>query len=76
MMKTTHFWNFPTSPCFGNQADEVLPGYSRKDCDHFTGNSVRHQLSWKSRAKVQPEGFRRLIFYMRNAKLYSLQFSA
>lgn len=66
-----------------NQSDEVLPGYSRKDFDHFTGNSVRHPLSWQSRTKVPPPpradelvGFRRLIFYMRNAKLYSLQFSA
>ena len=66
-----------------NQADEVLPGYSRKDFDRFTGNAIRHQLSWQSRTKVPAEPFqvpaepfRRLIFYMRNAKLYSLHFSA
>ena len=60
-----------------SQADEKLVlGYSRKDFDRFTGNSVRHQLSWKSRRKVSPEPFRRLVFYMRNAKLYSFHFSA
>jgi hypothetical protein len=59
-----------------NQADEVLPGYSRKDFDRFTGNTVRHALSWQSRTKVPAEPFRRLVFYMRNAKLYSLNFSA
>jgi hypothetical protein len=59
-----------------NQADEVLPGYSRKDFDRFTGNKVRHALSWQSRTKVPEQPFRRLIFYMRNAKLYSLNFSA
>ena len=58
-----------------NQADQVLPGYSRKDFDRFTGNTVRQQLSWQSRTKVPEEPFRRLIFYMRNAKLYSLHFS-
>jgi hypothetical protein len=59
-----------------NRADEVRPGYSRRDFDRFTGNAVRHQLSWQSRTNVPPDDFRKLIFYMRNAKLYSLQFSA
>jgi hypothetical protein len=59
-----------------NQADEVLPGYSRKDFDRFTGNAVRQPLSWQGRTKVPAEPFRRLVFYMRNAKVYSLQFVA
>lgn len=66
-----------------SQADEVLPGYSRKEFDRFTGDAVKHQLSWQSRIKIATEPFqipaepfRRLIFYMRNAKLYSLHFSA
>jgi hypothetical protein len=58
-----------------NHNDEIIPGYARKDFDRCTGTSVRHQLSWRSRTKVPPEGFRRLVFYMRNARLYSLQFS-
>jgi hypothetical protein len=57
-------------------ADEVLPGYGRKDFDRFTGNSVRQQLTWQVRAKLPDQPFRRLVFYLRNAKLYSLQFSA
>jgi hypothetical protein len=59
-----------------NQADEVMPGYSRKEFDRFTGDAVKHRLSWQSRTKVPPEAFRRLVFYMRSAKLYSLNFSA
>jgi hypothetical protein len=59
-----------------SQADEVLPGYSRKEFDRFTGNSVRQQLSWQSRAKMPGQTFRRLIVYLRNAKLYSFQFTA
>lgn len=59
-----------------NQADEVTPGYSRKEFDRFTGDEVRHQLSWQSKTKVPPDPFRRLVFYMRNAKVYSLQLSS
>lgn len=59
-----------------NQSDEVLRGYGRKDFDRFTGNAVRHQLSWQSQTKVPPEPYRRLVFYMRNAKLYSFRISA
>jgi hypothetical protein len=59
-----------------NQADEVIPGYSRKEFDRFTGDAVRHQLSWQSKTSVPSEPYRRLVFYMRNAKVYSLQFSS
>ena len=59
-----------------NQADEVIPGYGRKEFDRFTGDAVRHQLSWQSKTKVPADPFRRLVFYLRNARLYSLGFSA
>jgi len=72
-----------------NQADEVMPGCSRKAFDRFTGNAIRHQLSWQSRTTIPLQSvpsfhgdtstpsvsFRRLVFYMRNAKIYSMQFS-
>ena len=58
-----------------NQADEVIPGCSRKEFDRFTGDKVRHQLFWQSKTNIPAQPFRRLVFYMRNAKLYSLQFS-
>src|ERR1019366_2965173 len=32
-----------------NQGDDVMPGYSRKEFDRFTGDTVRHQLSWQSK---------------------------
>lgn len=69
-----------------NQADQVLPGCSREEFDRFTGNAVKHQLSWRSRTtipvqpyeslSVKPVSYRRLVFYMRNAKLYSFRFTA
>lgn len=59
-----------------DEGDEIISGYSRKDFDRFTGDAVRHQLSWQSRTVVPPGRFRRLLFYMRNAKVYSLQFLA
>jgi hypothetical protein len=58
-----------------NQDDEVIPGFGRKDFDHFTGNSTKLQLSWQGQTKIPLQPFRRLVFYMRNAKLYSLNFS-
>jgi hypothetical protein len=58
-----------------NQADEKFPGYSRAEFDRFTGDTVRHQLSWQAKTKIPADPHRRLVFYMRNAKVYSLQFS-
>jgi predicted GH43/DUF377 family glycosyl hydrolase len=59
-----------------NQADEVIPGFGRRDFDRFTGNATKQQLSWKGETKIPVQSFRRLVFYMRNAKLYSFNFSA
>ena len=59
-----------------NEKDEVIPGYSRKDFDRFTGSSTKHQLSWRGHKDIPQSPFRRVIFYMRDAKLYSFNFSA
>jgi hypothetical protein len=32
-------------------------------------------MCWRSEAKVPPDRFRRMVFYRRAAKLYSLRFS-
>ena len=59
-----------------DQSDEVVRSFSRKDSDRFTGDAVHHQLSWQSRSKIAPQPFYKLVFFMRNAKLYSLHFTA
>ncbi len=60
-----------------------LPGFSRADCDRFTGDSVRHVVTWNGKedaefTKHTPEGYTswgyyKLNIYMRKASLYSFQ---
>ncbi len=69
--------------------DQVLPGFSRSDCDVFTGDATRHVVSWHGCTEIpvqaterpqypDPETgrFRKLRFYMHNADLYSIQLTS
>jgi len=53
--------------------DRVIPGFSRDDCTPFTGDSVRHGLSWKT--ETLPEELlapdKKIRFILKNADLYS-----
>ena len=64
--------------------DRVLPGRALDDSDTFTGDSIRHTVTWRGDANLplpqdadsgtvytrfNPD--RRLRFVMRNAELYS-----
>ena len=64
--------------------DNVIPGFSREECDVFSGDSVRHTFSWNGRTEIpvatteramypEPERdrFRKIRFFMENAELYS-----
>jgi len=64
--------------------DEVLPGFSREECDVFRGDDVRHTFSWKGQPEIpvgsteraqypNPEipRFRKVRFFMEKAELYS-----
>ena len=66
--------------------DDVLPGFSRQECNVFTGDSVRHTFTWKGRSEIpvlsktkppypEPEigRFRKIRFYMDKAELYSFR---
>ena len=66
--------------------DEVLPGFSRTECDLFRGDAVRHAFSWQGKTEIpvgpaqraeypQPEveRFRKIRFYMENAELYTFR---
>ena len=54
-----------------------LPGYTTGECDPFSGDEIRHTVTWGRNQDVghlsgQPI---RLKFYQRNAALYSFQFT-
>ena len=51
----------------------VIPGFGNADCERFTGDSVRHTLSWKGREEIGGLFPLRIRFRMRDARLYSLQ---
>lgn len=61
-----------------NEAGAYLPGYGIADCLPISGDNVRFQVSWAAGPKLPvPFGGRlRLEFSMRDAKLYSFQFTA
>ena len=67
-----------------NIRDEVIPGFSVRDCDVFNGDSTCHTFSWKGQTqlpavtqeraeypKAELERFRKVRFYMDKAELYS-----
>ncbi len=53
--------------------NKVIPGFSRQDCIALTGDSVRHELRWKTAEfpKKLVDKDRKVRFYIRNADLYS-----
>jgi hypothetical protein len=56
-------------------ADEnILKGFSRADCDTFTGDKIKTTVSWKGKTKMAHNHHLRLRFYMHNASLYSFKF--
>ena len=58
-------------------ADEnVLEGCSRGACDTFSGDAVDCEVTWKGRADIPHPEELRLRFFLRNASLYSFQFTA
>ncbi|MFB3902003.1 MAG: hypothetical protein ACE15E_00985 [Acidobacteriota bacterium] len=66
-------------------ADQVLPGFSRQDCDVFTGDSINHKTSWRGRTSIpavhgratyphpEKERFRKFRFFLQDAEIYALQ---
>ena len=54
----------------------VWDGYSREECERFTGDSVRHRVTWSSPATLnQIIGPVKLKFYLRDADLYGFRFA-
>jgi hypothetical protein len=50
-----------------------IPGFSRSDCNPFTGDATCHTLSWKTDALPASHAVqeKKLRFYLKNADLYS-----
>ena len=54
--------------------DEPWQGFTRADCDRFTGDNTAHVVSWNGSTSVNMvPGYTRVRFYMRNAELYSFR---
>ena len=54
--------------------DNPWPGFSRADCDRFTGDNVHHMVTWAGRSRISELPFAvKLRFHMRDADLYSFQ---
>jgi len=53
--------------------NNVIPGFSRKDCMPFTGDSIRYELTWKTAKfpKNLIDKDKKIRFFIRNADLYS-----
>ncbi len=53
--------------------NNVIPGFSRRECNVFRGDSVSHELTWKTSAFpeewIAPD--KKVRFILRNAELYS-----
>jgi hypothetical protein len=59
-----------------NEQGQSIAGYSAEECLPITGDSVRHAVSWRSRADVSELAGQtvQLYFELENANLYAFQF--
>ena len=54
--------------------DEVWAGFSRTDCERFSGDDIDHVVRWKGQSWVNiATGYTRARFYMKNTDLYSFR---
>lgn len=56
-----------------DRQNRVVPGFSRAECEPFTGDAVAHELRWKSRQlPAAPETADwKIRFWLRDAELFS-----
>lgn len=59
-----------------NKDGRRIPGFAVSDCKPIKADSVRHQVSWQGGSDVAKLAGKtvRLVFEMKDARLYSLQF--
>lgn len=50
------------------------PGFTRADCNVFTGDDTEHTVTWQGNETLANAGrYLKLVFYMKNASIYSLR---
>jgi len=54
-----------------DEDERPVPGFDRSQCQPFTGDSVRHQLTWRDAQRLPPDARLKLRFSLRKAELYS-----
>jgi len=54
-----------------DRKNRVIPGFSRKDCVAFTGDSVKHELKWKTATLPAKTVDWKVRFWLKNSDLYS-----
>lgn len=56
-----------------DRKNRVLPGFSRNECTPFSGDSVKHELRWKTVRfpSGNPPADYKIRFWLRNADLFS-----
>ncbi len=56
-----------------DRQDRVVPGFSRSECNAFTGDSVRHELTWKTPRFPSQSSTAdwKIRFWLKEADLYS-----
>ena len=56
-----------------NEAGKPLPGFRQEDCNVFSGDAIRHTVTWNGQADLSQliDKPIRLRFYLRDAKLFS-----
>ena len=59
-----------------NTEGRIIPGYSLKDCQEVTGESLQHAVRWKKRVSSLAGRSIRLRIALRDASLYSLRFES
>ena len=59
------------------QDGKVIQGFGRSDADPFTGDSLRHTITWRGTTDVSRLSGRqvRVRFSLRDADLYAFQFA-
>jgi predicted GH43/DUF377 family glycosyl hydrolase len=56
-----------------DRRNKVVPGFSKQDCGAFSGDSVRHELKWKTAqfTNAQKANDYKIRFWLKNAELFS-----
>ena len=56
-----------------DRRNKVVPGFSKQDCVAFSGDSVRHELKWKTAqfTGAQKANDYKIRFWLKNADLFS-----